>query len=365
MNKKVSILITGDEIINGTTLDTNSNFYASTLYQNKILTSQILKVRDNIEDIKNALDYLEKISDGIVISGGLGPTSDDITRYGLQKHLNVELVEDEDSINHIKERLLKSNMGYTAQNFQQALFPNGATVIKNHNGSANSCHYKSENKKDYFMIPGPPKEAHPIFEKDIISYFIDNNYCQDFKLQHYRLLGIAESVIANEIDEIVKGKNIQTAFCVKMPYLDIFLTAKEMDANIKLSVENAISDYLVTETFETGSDILRKLIESLGNSIAINDIDIGNSLSVKLLSPKTRKLISNSTHNAEIKVTISGLKEYWNNENERLKSELCVQVEINNKNYEEKFSITTRGSETLTIASEYAAVVVLKILNPS
>lgn len=362
MSKTVSILVTGDEIINGTTLDTNSNFYAQNLYKNKIKPSHIIKVRDSIADTTNALDYLSQKSDCIIISGGLGPTSDDITRYGLKEHLKIELEEDAESLEYIKERLAKINIDYVDQNYQQALFPKGSKVIKNHNGSANACLFESQNGISYFMIPGPPKEAYPIFEHNILPYLINNNFCGDFELKHYRILGIAESVIANQIDEIVRGHEIQTAFCVKMPYLDIFLTGKNIPSSIKDNIEKTIYPYFITESYEFGSEMLKKHIESLNKIIYINDHAIGNSLSSKLFSPETFAFLT-SKENADVRIKIEGLKEYWQGSLHRAPSEIQIKIENCGEFQERTITINTRGSETLTIASEYVAVEILKMLN--
>jgi len=103
MTKRISFLATGNEIIEGEIQDTNGNYFARTLHELGATIYQHVQVSDNRDEICNALHYLLAHSDAVIITGGLGPTSDDNTRYAVAEVTQKELIFDDASWKYIEE----------------------------------------------------------------------------------------------------------------------------------------------------------------------------------------------------------------------------------------------------------------------
>ena len=137
---KVALLATGDEISNGDILNTNTKELAARLFNHGIHIGNHLVTGDNTADIELAIKFLLDSHDALIITGGLGPTSDDLTRYALSKAINRPLHFHEEVWQNIVNRL--RHFGYDSpppSNRQQAIFPEGASIIPNPNGTAAGC----------------------------------------------------------------------------------------------------------------------------------------------------------------------------------------------------------------------------------
>ena len=136
----VALLATGDEIINGDILNSNAQEIAQKLVEHGIQVGMHLTVGDNSAEIRAAISFLLQHHRALIITGGLGPTTDDLTRYALAEVLNRELLFDEPTWQRIVDPLNK--LGYTVppeNNRQQALFPEHAVIIPNVHGTAAGC----------------------------------------------------------------------------------------------------------------------------------------------------------------------------------------------------------------------------------
>ena len=129
---KIALLATGDEISHGDIVNSNAQEIALRLANNGMQTRMHLVAPDSIREIEQAMQFLLDTHEALIITGGLGPTSDDLTRYALSKVLNQPLVFDEETWEALCSRLKR--FGYTTppeSNRQQALFPKNAAIIPN------------------------------------------------------------------------------------------------------------------------------------------------------------------------------------------------------------------------------------------
>lgn len=137
--KKISFLATGNEIIQGEIQDTNSNFFAKSISINGGNIYQHIQASDKKNDISFALKYLLTKSDAVIVCGGLGPTSDDRTRFAIAEVINKDLYFNETAWLHIIKRFERFNMPLPDTNRQQALFPVAAKLYPNEFGTAFGC----------------------------------------------------------------------------------------------------------------------------------------------------------------------------------------------------------------------------------
>ena len=179
-NKTVGFMATGNEITCGDLQNTNTTQMAHLLEESGITVGQHLAVADCINQMSQALRYLWDLHDAIIISGGLGPTCDDCTRQAVAMALDLPLTFDDESWNKINEMFIKKNIALTDNNRQQAQFPQGATVITNHKGSANGCMIEKSGKL-VFLLPGPPHECLAMFEQEVKPQLLARHFSHQMK----------------------------------------------------------------------------------------------------------------------------------------------------------------------------------------
>lgn len=203
--KKVnaSIITIGDELLIGQTVDTNSAFIGQELNKIGIWVKRRVAVGDMADDIRLAMDEEKKHSDLVIITGGLGPTADDITKPALCEYFGGKLVIHEQVLKHIEylfEHVFKRPMPLLERNRKQAEVPDNCTVLMNEKGTAPGMWFEKEGKI-FVSLPGVPYEMKALMLKEVLP-----RLQQQFPLPvilHQTLLtvGTGESMLAEQIKE--------------------------------------------------------------------------------------------------------------------------------------------------------------------
>lgn len=198
---KASVITIGDEILIGQTLDTNTGWIAQELNKIGIWVRKRLAVGDNMEEITATLDAESKHSDVIIMTGGLGPTADDITKPVLCKYFNTELVTDEQTVLHIRylfEQVYRREV--TERNLKQADIPKDCEVLFNERGTAPGMLFERNNKL-FISLPGVPSEMKRLMEKSVLPR-LEKSFDRPLII-HQTLLtyGIGESFLADHIQD--------------------------------------------------------------------------------------------------------------------------------------------------------------------
>ena len=168
----VELISVGTEILLGNIVNTNAAYLAEKIAVLGLSCYHQSAVGDNEDRLEDAIRLALSRSDIVILSGGLGPTKDDLTKEVTAKVFDRELVEDP----RTKERIqayfdrIQSKNKITSNNWKQALVPEGAIVVDNHNGTAPGLILEGENGKTAILLPGPPNEIRPMFERDIAPY---------------------------------------------------------------------------------------------------------------------------------------------------------------------------------------------------
>jgi len=166
----IGILVIGDELTSGMTVDTNSSFIASELNAQGWRVSAVMAVGDDENAIKGGLEYLLGISGALVVTGGLGPTVDDITTEAVAGAFGLDLYTDEAVLERLKERFDRIGLPWTENNAKQAMFPEGAAIIDNPVGTA--CGFLLErDDRPVAVMPGVPGEAKKMLSDGVIPLF--------------------------------------------------------------------------------------------------------------------------------------------------------------------------------------------------
>ncbi|MET0244657.1 MAG: CinA family nicotinamide mononucleotide deamidase-related protein [Flavitalea sp.] len=266
-----SIITIGDELLIGQVVDTNSAWMARTLNANGIWLKRRVAVGDNSADIIRALDEESREADIILITGGLGPTADDITKPVLCEYFGGKLVVNEDALNNVKAIFAKlaKDRPILERNLKQAEVPDTCTVIHNGRGTAPGMWFE-KNGKIYVSMPGVPHEMQGMMTDSVIPKL--GNYFKMPFILHRTLVtaGIGESALAEHIIhwESALPKNIKLAYLPNYGMVRLRLTGssdeKEMLDKVLdvqfASLTNLVSEWLVTDKDQTLQQVIGELM---------------------------------------------------------------------------------------------------------
>jgi nicotinamide-nucleotide amidase len=361
--KKIALLATGDELVGGDILNTNGQKIAQILKDNGFAIGMHLIVSDDEQELVAAINFLLNSHDIIITTGGLGPTSDDRTRFAYSQALNKPLIFDDASWQHIVDRLQRYNLDVHASNRQQALFPDGAIVVPNDNGTANGCYILTNDKKAIFMLPGPPNECLPMFQQYILPILLQEQHRPQYYHAKWRLFGVAEGEIGAILDALLSPFSVITGYRWDYPYLEFKIRTEDQSIIPEMAtlIEKTIKPYLIATPEQTASQILREKIPSYHGLIMINDHATGGLLQHSLLNHTTRghlqfvhkkpKNLANLPNLTYIE--ISGMDEFWQNQ-KNLQGNTTIEIlfQTSEKNYCIKSVIPFRNPRVTSYAVE-------------
>lgn len=240
MQTFASIITIGDELLIGQVIDTNSAFIAQELNRIGINVKHRLAVGDVWDDIWQALDEESKNVEIIIITGGLGPTADDITKPLLCKYFDGKMVmhkETLEHVTHIFDVILKRPM--IERNRKQAEVPDVCTVLKNDVGTAPGMMFE-KNGKLFFALPGVPHEMKWLMENKIVS-ILSKKYINSF-IEHRTLLtaGVGESFLAEMLIDFESSlpQNIKLAYLPNYGMVRLRLTGNDNNKEALLNTIN-------------------------------------------------------------------------------------------------------------------------------
>lgn len=226
---KVSILATGSEILDGRVTDTNSNFVARSLNQVGLNLFSSVCCGDQEEEIISALTFLSSSADIVLIFGGLGPTSDDLTREAVARFAGTELIYSADEEEKIKSLFARRGRAYDPINRKQALFPLGATPIPNPVGTAAGFKLtitQSSRTFTLYSLPGVPAEMYAMFEASVLPE-ISSKILIPVKKKVFRCVTVPESILAGAIEKLKLPSCIRVSYRAAMPEVQVILYSSD------------------------------------------------------------------------------------------------------------------------------------------
>ena len=220
----------GTEILLGNIVNTNSAYLSEKCAQLGLSVYYQTAVGDNEERMKATVRTALDRSDIVILTGGLGPTEDDLTKEVTAEVMGLPLVEDPHS-RELLEAYLKqyeknnSQRRITANNYKQALVPQGALVLDNHNGTAPGLIIEKDGKTA-ILLPGPPNEMKPMFEEEVFPY-LRRKQPEIIYSQMVKICSIGESQVAEEIQDLIENQTNPTiAPYAKTGEVHLRITAK-------------------------------------------------------------------------------------------------------------------------------------------
>jgi len=238
----VELISIGDELLIGQTINTNASWIGSELALRGAKVSHCAVIEDKKDAIINALDLALKRADVVIITGGLGPTKDDITKYTLTEYFNTSLEINQEVLAHVKEFFKRRKREMLEVNIQQAALPKSAKILRNDIGTASGMLFEIDNKT-VISLPGVPYEMKHILSTSGFDFLINKYKVSNLFHRTIHLQGIGESYLADEISDIeieLENKGIKLAY-LPSPGLVRLRFTSEPSSEKKNIIDNAIS----------------------------------------------------------------------------------------------------------------------------
>lgn len=253
------IIGVGNELLRGAITNTNAVYLAQELIKLGIEVKGMLNVGDDINSIISSMRFATKLADLIIITGGLGPTHDDLTREAVAIFLGVPLVFSEEALENIKHYFSIRNRPFGPGTPKEAFIPKGGEVLKNNVGVAPGFWVRDKGKH-IIVLPGVPKEAMDIWENVVKKRLQEiGNKIETYDL---RVFGVGESTVGSKILDIIKESPSDVGILIGEP-LEIKLYVKGKNAKeIFERIKERLGDLVFSTDDQTLSEVVvKKLIE--------------------------------------------------------------------------------------------------------
>ena len=293
MSTFAEIITIGDEILYGQTLDTNSHWMSSELDSYGINVTRKTTIGDKREEILEAIRKAEARADVILITGGLGPTNDDLTKPCLVEYFDTKLVRNQEVLDHIESLFTKAGRVMTELNEKQADLPENCTPIPNVVGTAPGMWFEKDGKV-FVSMPGVPFEMRRMMSDQILPKLKEKFVKEVIFHKMIRTIGIPESQLAELVSdwESKLPSHIKLAYLPTMSMVKLRLTARGSDFELLQSDTQALVDEILPtiKKYVYGFDsdeieeVIGKMLTSRGMQLAIAESCTGGFLSHKITS---------------------------------------------------------------------------------
>ncbi|MGC9374259.1 MAG: competence/damage-inducible protein A [Bacteroidales bacterium] len=281
------IITIGDELLIGQVVDTNAAWIANKLNLLGIDIHKIVSVSDTKESIFKALEQIDKSTDLVILTGGLGPTNDDITKTALTEYFHTKLVMNNEVLEKIKTFVIKRNGDLNERNKQQTLVPENCTVIQNTIGTAPGMWFEDKGRI-IISMPGVPFEMKEMMNNHILKELKKRH--KNFYILHKVILtqGLAESKLAEILEEWEKNfpKELSVAYLPSPGIIKLRITGKgknrkyieEQIDNKVNALKNIIPDYICGYDDDKLEENLGKLLKEKKATVSVAESCTGGNI---------------------------------------------------------------------------------------
>lgn len=356
---KAELVSIGDEILIGQIINTNAVFLAKELNRIGVEIAQISSISDQKEIIVNALDEARKRADIIIMTGGLGPTKDDVTKHTLCEYFDDQLVKNELVLEHI-ENIFKKYVTTPISNMnrEQANLPTKATILHNRFGTAAGLWFM-DGGQVFISLPGVPYEMEALIKNEVLPK-IQQQFVLP-ALYHKTILtyGLGESVIAERIENWENNlpESIKLAYLPSLGRVRLRLSTKgselenlktEVNAQIEKVIPLIKDIYFGTEEDQSIEFLIAEKLNQLGKSLSCAESCTGGAIATRFTSqPKASTFFKGSavTYAVESKTKLleveSTLIDNYGVVSEEVASAMALGAQ---KMYQSDYAIATTGN---------------------
>lgn len=288
---KVSIINIGDELLIGQVVNTNASSMAKMLTEAGMDVKEVSVIADDRDAIASTLERLTASSDAVLMTGGLGPTKDDITKKVLCDYFSSELIENEMALENVKRIFDARGYELTPLNRQQAWVPKCCTVINNVLGTA-PCMWFKHGDKVVVSMPGVPFEMENLMRTEVVARLQQHFATGHIINKNILVQGIGESFLSDLVEqwELALPKTIRLAYLPQAGMVKLRLTARGDDRDLLQSqIDHAVESlypiagkYIVGEDCETLPELVHSLLTTNGHTLATAESCTGGSIASRL-----------------------------------------------------------------------------------
>jgi nicotinamide-nucleotide amidase len=356
---KAELVSIGDEILIGQIINTNAVFLAKELNSIGVEIAQISSISDQKEIIVNALDEARKRADIIIMTGGLGPTKDDVTKHTLCEYFDDQLVKNELVLEHI-ENIFKKYVTtpISDMNREQANLPTKATILHNRFGTAAGMWFM-DGGQVFVSLPGVPYEMEALIKNEVLPK-IQQQFVLP-ALYHKTILtyGLGESVIAERIENWENNlpENIKLAYLPSLGRVRLRLSTKgselenlktEVNAQIEKVIPLIDDIYFGTEEDQSIEFLIAEKLNQLGKSLSCAESCTGGAIATRFTSqPGASTFFKGSavTYAVESKTKLLGVESSLIDSYGVISAEVASAMALGaQKMYQSDYAIATTGN---------------------
>lgn len=301
---RVEVINTGSELLLGQVINTNLAFLGQKLAELGIKIERQSSVPDGAI-IKNILLEAINRSELIIITGGLGPTHDDVSKEMAAELLDVELEEDLETLEQIRKKIESNGSKMRKINAKQAMVPKGAVILKNNNGTAPGIylnHSINGNGVHIFLLPGPPRELNQMYNDSvdpILRGLIEQNSDIINDCKNLFFSGLGESELASRINEIINTSDprVEFGYCLK-PGGIIFrcVGEKRVVYEAQDKVKKSLRKYYLGDGIDSLQEFIVKDLKSKGESLSLAESCTGGLIASLITNVPGASMVFNIGH---------------------------------------------------------------------
>jgi len=284
----IEMICTGEEVLSGQIVDTNAAWFANVLMDNGLELQRKTTVGDRMEDLVTIFQERSQLADVILVNGGLGPTSDDLSAEAAARALGEELVEDSGWREHLEGWFSKHGRTMPTSNYKQCLLPKSAVLVDNPVGSAPGFRIKL-NRAWLFFTPGVPVELHRMVMDQFLP-FIQQEFSATQATQLTKLvtIGHGESTLADQLTAIDIPPGITLGYRPSPPHVEIKVFARGDEAISAMpdyvsAIRQTLGTAVVTDRFPSIAEEVHTLLLEKKKTLAIAESCTGGMLTSQLV----------------------------------------------------------------------------------
>lgn len=285
---RIEIINTGTELLLGTTPNTHGTWLGLELMNLGLRVQRQITVPDG-DAVREVIKESIERSDVLIITGGLGPTSDDLTREATAEAMGVDLIEDEHALRVVEDYFNKLEKYMAPSNLKQALIPCGAEVLPNPNGTAPGVYGPPRLGKgtpcSVFLLPGPPRELYPMYHAEVPHRLKAlAELSDDHSMVEMKFTGIGESDFHEELDGPLNAiADLEVGYCARPSEVDLRLIGTSSAvASARILVEKAYPDKLISDDGRLLEKVIVDLLVERGSVLATAESCTGGAIASRI-----------------------------------------------------------------------------------
>jgi nicotinamide-nucleotide amidase len=258
---RIELISTGDELLSGDITDTNASWLAQQLTEHGFKLSYKTTVSDDLDELVDAFTQRSARADFIIVNGGLGPTSDDLSADAAALALDEPMMLFKEWLEQMKIKFAAFGRPMTDNNLKQAILPQSAQIVDNPVGTA--CGFKiTLNNAMLLFTPGVPREFKVMVKEQILPLLVDLNDEPPLVIERFLCMGIGESALAYLVGDLELPAGCELGYRAAMPFIELKIFAKQQQSLAPLvkQVSEIVSKYCVVRQGNSLSKHVHQLL---------------------------------------------------------------------------------------------------------